>query len=485
MTARGPGTPRTLRLAALAAVLAGAALASPAARSAPPARALAAADLEGDWLSARFLDAVRATRAPVGAPDPLAFSVKKHGSGWRLVATSFHEGYWRTLAAVEARPDGTYAFVVGPMEHEPAGPKELARLPVSVTFGPAGPEAVTGKIWDGEGGKVTFRRLPAPRTAYVNRLVLAGAYRDEEGRRWEFAETGEARWPNETFRYELNLDSSEAGTDYLTRPDASEPDGRRRIGFAWKDGALRLSYVVYDRDYPISAASRPFAVLRPEAPGAPAPAPKGSAPRGVALEKLPVVPLHENEFDELVGGGARVEVHFREKGAKKMPEVLTAPPAVVRRLDRKGECRIDGGNWTPGTVWLSRDEKVLALVAFSGSNAQLELYDTATCQAVGTIEASQGKLDVAGDRVTYAGGCEWSDDTHGTCSPATVHVLDDAGVPRKLVPESRELTKRKFGLVFDAPSEIEFPGGGHPREKAGRTPWADAPKVLGPARAGP
>lgn len=480
---------RLLRSAFLAAALVGAALAPAPARSAPastgaPARSLAPADLEGDWLSAKFLDAVRATRAPVSAPDPLAFTVKKHGNGWRLHATDFHEGYWRALSGIEAKPDGTYALVVGPMEHEPAGPKELTRLRVSVTWGASGPETVTGKIWDSEGGPITLRRLPGPRAAFLNRLVLAGAYRDEEGRRWEFTESGEAKWPGESFRYELNLDSSEAGIDYVKKPDASEPGMTRRTGFAWKDGVLLLFYVVYDRDYPISAASRPFAVLRPEAAGAPAPAPKGPAPRGVALEKLPVVPLHENGFDELVGGGARVEVHFREKGAKKMPEVLTAPPAVVRRLDRKGECRVDGGNWTPDKVWLSRDEKVLALVAFSGSSAQLELYNTATCKAVGTIEASQGKLDVAGDRVTYAGGCEWSDDTHGTCSPATVHVLDDAGVPRKLVPESRELTRKRFGVAFDAPSEIEFPGGGYPREKAGKTPWADAPRVLGPVHAG-
>ena len=486
MTGRKPGAAHALALLLGAAPLVGAAAPPPARpAAAAPGRALAPADLEGDWLSAKFLDAVRATRAPVSAPEPLALTVKRHGGGWRLVATNFHEGYWRTLKEVVTKADGTFALVVGPMEHEPEDPKELTRFPVSVAFGPSGAETLTGKIWDSEGEKVTLRRLPGPRTPYLNRLVVAGTYRDEDGRRWEFTEGGEARWPNEMFRYELNLDSSEAGTDYVKRSDPSEPGGNRRTAFAWKDGLLRLSYVVYDRDYPISAASRPFAVLRPEAPDAPAAAPKGPAPRGVALEKLPVEPLHEGEFDELVGGGARVEVHFREKGAKKMPPVLTAPPAIVRRLDRKGECRVDGGNWTPDAVWLSRDEKLLALVAFSGSSSELQLWDTATCRPVGSIDTSLGKVDVAGDRVTFSGGCEWSDDTHGTCSPAAVYRLDDAGVPRKLAAESRELTRKTFGVAFDAPSEVEFPGGGYPREKAGKTPWADAPKVLGPARSGP
>ena len=459
-----------LRTALLAA-----ALLAPCARaaSAEPARSLAPADLEGDWLSAKFLDAVRATRAPVGAPDPYGFTVKKHGNGWRIAMTSFHEGYWRTLSGVEAKPGGGYALVLGPMESEPKGPKELTRVAVTVTWGAAGPETVTGALWDAEAGKIAFRRLPAPRARYLNRIVLAGTYRDEEGRRFVFDESGEATWPGEGFRYELNLDPSEAGCDYVTRPDKTQPNETRRYAFAWKDGALRLSHVVYDRDYPISAASRPFAVLRPE--GAPVTPKPG---RGMALAPLPVEPLHEGEFDELVGGGSRVEVHFREKGAKKMPEVLTAPPAVVRHLDEAGECRIDGGNWTPKSVWLSRDEKLLALASFSGSSSELELFETATCRRVGEVDTSLGKVEVAGDRITFTGGCDWSDDTHGSCLPAGVFVLNDAGAPKRLVPESRELTKKRFGVAFDAPSEIEFPGGGHPRERAGKTPLADAPRVL-------
>ena len=459
-----------------------AALLAPCAAAAPPApeRSLAPADLEGDWLSAKFLDAVRATRAPVGAPDPYGFTVRKHGNGWRIAMTSFHEGYWRTLSAVEARPGGGWALVVGPMESEPKGPKELTRVPVEVTWGAAGPETVAGALWDAEAGQIAFRRLPAPRARYLNRIVLAGTYRDEEGRRFVFDESGEATWPGEGFRYELNLDPSEAGCDYITRPDRTQPNETRRYAFAWKDGALRLSHVVYDRDFPISAASRPFAVLRPEAPNAPAPAPKGPAPRGVALAPLPLEPLHEGEFDELVGGGARVEVHFREKGAKKMPEVLTAPPAVVRRLDRVGECRIDGGNWTPKTVWLSRDEKLLALESFSGSSSELELFDTASCRKAGAVDTSLGTVEVAGERIAFSGGCEWSDETHGSCLPAGVFVLDDAGAPQRLVAESRERTKRRFGVAFDAPSEIEFPGGGRPRERAGKTPLAYAPRILMP-----
>lgn len=461
----------------LSALLA-AALLAPCAVAAPPGpeRSLAPADLEGDWLSAKFLDAVRATRAPVGAPEPYGFTVKRHGNGWRLVMTSFHEGYWRTLAGVEARPGGGYALVLGPMESEPKGPKELSRVPVAATWGAAGPETVTGVLRDDEAGKIAFRRLPAPRERYLNRIVLAGTYRDEEGRRFVFDESGAATWPGEGFRYALNLDPSEAGCDYVTRPDRTQPNETRRYAFAWKDGALRLSHVVYDRDFPISAASRPFAVLRPESPNAPAP--KGSVPRGVALAPLPLEPLHEGEYEELVGGGARVEVHFREKGAKKMPEVLTAPPAVVRRIDRVGECRVDGGNWTPTGVWLSRDEKLLALASFSGSSSELELFETATCRKVGAVDTSLGTVDVAGDRIAFSGGCEWSDETHGSCLPAAVYALDDAGVPKRLASESREATKKRFGIAFDAPSEIEFPGGGRPRERAGKTPLADAPRIL-------
>lgn len=239
-------------------------LAAGVSQAAPPTFEPSA--LVGAWVSESWAEALVSSRSPVRAADaspPLAFEVERAAFGWRLTVTSFHEAsHWALVAVQAGSRAGEVTLVLDPAED--GEPDRSGRKRVAATLFPAGgpPQGLRAALWS-EDEAVSYRRLDGPLAAWVNRTLIAGEYRDALGRSWSFGIDGRARWPERTFDYEVALDPSEAGCDYLQSPDPQETGGQWRTGFAWHDGRLELYRIVYDQEVPISCAGKPFAMLTP------------------------------------------------------------------------------------------------------------------------------------------------------------------------------------------------------------------------------
>jgi hypothetical protein len=86
---------------------------------------------------------------------------------------------------------------------------------------------------------------------------------DEQGRGWEFNESGEARWPDQKFVYELSLNDPGAGCEYMQTEDLKEGADNKRFGYAWKNGKLSI-YPAHMANKKVRCESRPIAVLTPQ-----------------------------------------------------------------------------------------------------------------------------------------------------------------------------------------------------------------------------
>ena len=107
---------------------------------------------------------------------------------------------------------------------------------------------------------LTYLRLSEPLETFVNRAVLAGKYQDANGQSYEFTDAGEAILPDRSFQYEVSLDPNRASCELILSHREREPEGKERIGFAWKGPTLQL-YEVTGKKPPYKCKAAPFAVL--------------------------------------------------------------------------------------------------------------------------------------------------------------------------------------------------------------------------------
>lgn len=211
--------------------------------------ALTVAGLQGNWMAARYADALAGTRSPLAAEKvepPVAVSI----SGNRAAVTDFHEGSWRIIKSVEER-----AMVVSPLE-APDGKPE--RLPMAITRDAHGAVAtIRTALWPST--EATLKRIDVDAETYARRVLLAGTYRDGKGITYRFTEEGELTIGNGAPRpYRASLDTSEACCDYFVVGKGEF------VGFRWEKGKLLLYKIIEDPNgCPISCAKSPFAVLTP------------------------------------------------------------------------------------------------------------------------------------------------------------------------------------------------------------------------------
>jgi hypothetical protein len=229
--------------------------------------AITIGDLEGDWLSDRYASMLVKSRSPMQAEKvgvPVTFSVQRLGDGWRLLNGNFHEQTWQTILALHHVSGSSYDLVLGEMEVPVPEKTVTIRLAIS-TKGSGRPSRVYGMVWPYT--RASYQRLKVPLQQFVSRALLAGRYRDAGGGIWSLSETGEASSPDDaSYRWRPVLDISEACCDYFEVTRTAHPEEPERIGYAWKEGKLRLYRIAKPRseeDCPIACAKKPFAVLTP------------------------------------------------------------------------------------------------------------------------------------------------------------------------------------------------------------------------------
>ena len=232
-------------------------------------------DIEGVWINEAYLSVLSALKSPHAAARktlPVVIAIRREGRGYPIVVTDFNKA---TLEAVlDLEPDGkpgAYRLVVG------ADDKPTASTDVKfVRFEAA--KNTQGKVERLRVAELTFMKgkwaeyvpITGELSPQLNRLVIAGTYRDANGGTWKFSETGESAWPGQTFFYELSLNDPGASCDYLQSQDptkgaadAKAAEARKRYGFNWKAGKLSI-YPASLKGKKVVCETKPLAVLTPQ-----------------------------------------------------------------------------------------------------------------------------------------------------------------------------------------------------------------------------
>jgi hypothetical protein len=229
-------------------------------------------DLEGTWISDAYLQQLQATRSPrtAGTRTPaLTIKVQREERSYPIVITDFHKAMMQFLIEVEpgGKP-GAYRMVVAPED----GAVSSADV-TYISF--RGEKNAQGKfdklsIADPFFAKrkfLSFVRLPEALESVVNRAVIAGKYQDPEGRTYEFTQAGEAVLPDRSFSYEIALDAKAGNCDLLHSHRERAPEGKERLGFAWKGGALQLFKTRMLKQNRFACEAKPYVLLTPQPGG--------------------------------------------------------------------------------------------------------------------------------------------------------------------------------------------------------------------------
>jgi hypothetical protein len=229
-------------------------------------------DIQGTWISKPYMEKLQATRSPNAAGQqtpPLVIKVEKEGGSYPILTTNFQKAVLRYLLDIEplAKPNN-YRMVTAE-EDRAVSSAEVTYIPFRGQRNAAGKfDALSiADLYFAKRKFVPFVRLPDALEQFVNRLVIAGKYRDESGRTYEFTEAGEAILPDRKFIYDIALDPRAANCDLLESHPERAPDGKEKIGFAWKGRELQLFNLKETNKGRWSCERKPMAVLTPQAAG--------------------------------------------------------------------------------------------------------------------------------------------------------------------------------------------------------------------------
>lgn len=225
-------------------------------------------DLQGIWINEEFAKTLSTLKSPHAAAKkipPVVIAIKREGRAYPIVVTDFNKASMQVVLDVE--PDGkpsSYRLVIG-AEDKPTANSEVKYLYLQGAKNAQGQfDRVRMAEMNFMKGKwADYTRLNGEISPYINRLVIAGKYKDEKGRAWEFTEAGEARWPDKKFDYELSLNDPTAACEYMQTEGTKADADKIRYGYAWKDGKLSI-LPARVANKKVRCDAKPLAVLTPQ-----------------------------------------------------------------------------------------------------------------------------------------------------------------------------------------------------------------------------
>lgn len=212
--------------------------------------------LRGEWLSQSYLEALEETRSPIKASGgPVtAFKILKEGDSYQWMQIfGFHEAINLEIYDVKPAREAHSYLVFCDSEIEGGSEKIMLQNPDSFDV------LVWIKHQQRGVDTLTFIRARPDIESFINQMVLAGDYTDDAGRRFSFSPSGEARWPDRSFSYQINLDHEGVDCDVFSILHEEEWQG---YGFAWRQNKL-LIYPVQGVEI-LSCAKQPLFILTPK-----------------------------------------------------------------------------------------------------------------------------------------------------------------------------------------------------------------------------
>ena len=223
-------------------------------------------DVEGVWMTQKYMAALQATHSPRHAArqaQPIVIQVKKDNGVYPILTTNFQGAVLQFLIEVEPdkRPH-SWRLVTAKSE----GIINAADVTYTYFTGKRGQggafESLALKETNFAKGRVTnFARLTDPLETFINKHTVAGKYKDDRGKAYEFGVEGDATLPDRKFAYEVPLDTTQANCDVMTSHHEKEPEGKEHIGFALKDNKLALYNVDVSVKGKWRCEAQPFVTL--------------------------------------------------------------------------------------------------------------------------------------------------------------------------------------------------------------------------------
>ncbi|HEY9101224.1 hypothetical protein [Chitinimonas sp.] len=121
------------------------------------------------------------------------------------------------------------------------------------------------------------------------------------------------------------------------------------------------------------------------------------------FSQLPINPAGDS--GRYVGSGKQVEIQFTLAPDASSTDIFPEPPLVITQRRDGSQCSIDGGIWVRKAVYLDASEQRLLVQEYSGSNDALLVYRTSDCKLLKTVDVSNRRWQVAGEKVLIGKRC--------------------------------------------------------------------------------
>ena len=204
-------------------------------------------DLQGIWFEKTYLDALRATKQPHQAekkskPVLIVFDVEPGDA----------PNSYRLVLGEKNVPTSADDVVYVWFEGRKAADGQFRILEIKE------PLIMDGKL-------ATYERVGKELGPIINSIVLSGEYRDQEGEKWVFTDSGKASFPGKSeFYFEASLMRGEATCDYIEAEDMKSATGLAYYGFEWTaTGTLQLFEAKLNSTGDVTCLDQSFAELTP------------------------------------------------------------------------------------------------------------------------------------------------------------------------------------------------------------------------------
>ncbi len=241
--------------------LAGAAAGSFLALTAAAGSAAPGAEIAGHWLAVDYAKALEKSRSPIAAiagTNLVALLVEpatEGPPGYNFSVTSFHEGLNYRIQGFQQQ--GAVARIEADSFDDDTS--ETQTLLLELTKAPDGGRLAAGTLWGED--RVLYRLLPGTVNQYVNGLVIAGSYLDDQKKTYVFGADGKLDWAGSQRTYDVTIDTYENSCDTFSYNDPAKGEDMVWIGFRRSGAELSLYELVEGQEHMFDCAKKPFLVL--------------------------------------------------------------------------------------------------------------------------------------------------------------------------------------------------------------------------------
>ena len=224
-------------------------------------------DLQGIWLSEEYIMQLESNKNPLQTNQnqkPNMIVIKRDGSGYPIIITNMDEIVLQIAVAIEGTEKQDTLRIAMSDSNTPInsndvkflnlrGIKEPNKALKKIQF----KESFISKKW------LNYVNIGNSLGPFVNSLVLSGEYQDENKKKWTFKDDGTGSSPVKgNFYYELNLSGKNGECNFIEIEDLLAADGKRRLGFIWKNNNLVL-FNAKIKNSKVICEDKPYKILLP------------------------------------------------------------------------------------------------------------------------------------------------------------------------------------------------------------------------------